>query len=182
MNPCILTTASSYVFLQTSQRWRYILVTSLFPSHSRTERQVKVLQTIVGVFGPWTRDRSPGWKPTRAPANHANPTWAKIRPQNKSNEIRSCVIKNRDGRLFPEVKGVNLTVRICAWPPLTPFFCCAANKWPALSLQNHRYGSVALHSYLQRNFILPAKAAGSHCDPPPLHVSVHSSLLKKKMQ
>lgn len=171
----ILTTSSSYVFLQTSQRWRYILVTSLFPSHSGTEGQFKGLLTKVCVFELLTMDRSPRWKPTWAPANHA--MWAKTRPQNlyqqlhfkaqdETNQMRyeAVLLKNRVGRLFLEVNGVNLTVRICAWPPLTLFFCCAANKWPTLWLENHRHGSVALHSYLQRNYILLSKAAGSQCD------------------
>lgn len=135
MSPSILTTSSSYVFLQTSQRWRYILVTSLFPSHSGTEGQFKGLLTKVCAFELLTMDRSPRWKPTWTPTNHA--TWAKTRPQNlcqqlhfkaqdETNQMRyeAVLLKNRVGRLFLEVNGVNLTVRICAWPPLTLFFCC----------------------------------------------------------
>lgn len=120
MSPSILTTSSSYVFLQTSQRWRYILVTSLFPSHSGTEGQFKGLLTKVCVFELLTMDLSPRWKPTWAPANHA--TWAKTRPRNlcqqlhfkaqdETNQMRyeAVLLKNRVGRLFLEVNGVNLT-------------------------------------------------------------------------
>lgn len=171
MSPSILTTSSSYVFLQTSQRWRYILVTSLFPSHSGTEGQFKGLLTKVCVFELLTMDLSPHVKThvgtgeschvSQNPTPEPVPTTAfQSTGWNKSNEIWSCVIKKQSwaGSKWCEFN------RICAWPPLTLFFCCAANKWPTLWLENHRHGSVALHSYLQRNFILLSKAAGSQCD------------------